>query len=151
MMRNINNRNRTNMWVILFLLAIIAILAILLVGANGKESSSNNLFVSRLRNELNSALSKTNQISLQGGSSTSNTLGQVRQHLYAAKVINQLSVSARNGYILPDKAFDDLISLVEQIDASVQAGHKYLDQQNRLREAIQQCIDLLSESLGGMP
>ena len=93
---------------------------------------------SKLRSEMQSAVSSVNSLSRLGASSTSSMLGKIRQYVHGMEVINDLNVGMYGevGRLYPQSVFDNIYSIIDTYDAKLTSGQKVSDTLTTLSEAI---------------
>jgi len=107
---------------------------------------------SKLRSEVQSAVSCVNSLSRLGASSTSSMLGKIRQYVHGMEVINDLNVGMYGevGRLYPQSVFDQVYSIIEEYDARLSSGQKVNDALTSLSEAINELSDMTNTLLNGI-
>ena len=95
---------------------------------------------SKLRSEMQSAVSSVNSLSRLGASSSSAMLGRVRQYVHGVEVINELNVGVYGdvGRLYPQSMFDSIYSVIEEYEARLSSGQKVNDTLAALSEAVEE-------------
>ncbi len=132
-----SNRYRPVLVILLVLLAAFLIFKVAGIGGmdEGNFAEQRN---SKLRSEMQQAVTCVNSLSPQGGSSTSGILGKVRQYVHGMEVINDLNVSVYGevGRLFEQSTFDSIYSIIESYEAKLSSGQAVNTSLNDLREAI---------------
>ena len=107
---------------------------------------------SKLRSEVQSAVSGVNSLSRLGASSTSSMLGKIRQYVHGMEVINDLNVGMYGevGRLYPQSVFDSIYSIIEEYDAKLTSGQKVNDSLTALSEALNQLSEMTNSLLNGL-
>lgn len=107
---------------------------------------------SKLRSEVQSAVSNVNSLSRLGASSTSSVLGRVRQYVHGVEVINDLNVGMYGevGRLYPQSVFERIYSIIEEYDAKLSSGQKVNDSLTALSEAINELSTMTSTLISGL-
>ena len=107
---------------------------------------------SKLRGEVQSAVSSVNSLSRLGASSTSSMLGKIRQYVHGMEVINDLNVGMYGevGRLYPQSVFDRIYAIIEEYDARLSSGQKVNDALNSLSEAINELSTMTNTLLNGI-
>ncbi len=123
-----SNRYRPILMIIVIIVAAFVLLR--LVGVGGlSESHFETQRNSKLRSEIQHAVSQTNTLSRLGSTSTSNVLGRVRQYVHGIEVINELNVGmfGEVGRLYQQETFDELYAIIDTYDARLSSGQKVND------------------------
>ncbi len=131
--------NRFRPLIILGLVVVAALLIFRLVGVGGlNEQNFENQRNARIHNEMRSAVQQTNSLSRLGATSTSGTLGRIRQYVHGVEVINELNVSLYGevGRLYKQNYFDDIYAIIDAYDAKLASGQKVNDSLMALTEAV---------------
>lgn len=107
---------------------------------------------SKLRSEVQAAVSGVNSLSRLGASSTSSMLGKIRQYVHGMEVINDLNVGMYGevGRLYPQSVFDSIYSIIEEYDAKLSSGQKVNDSLTALSEAVNQLSAMTTTLLTGL-
>ena len=144
-----SNRYRPFLIILAVILAAFLLLKLLGVGGinEGNFESQRN---AKLRSEMQHAVSTTNSLSRLGATSTSSTLGRIRQYVHGIEVINDLNVGMYGevGRLYAQSVFDNIYAILEAYDAKLSTGQKVNDSLTALTEAIEQLNALTSAVLG---
>lgn len=107
---------------------------------------------SKLRSEVQAAVSGVNSLSRLGASSTSSMLGKIRQYVHGMEVINDLNVGMYGevGRLYPQSVFDGIYSIIEEYDAKLSSGQKVNDSLTALSEAVNELSTMTTTLLTGL-
>ena len=105
----------------------------------------------RLRSEVQHAVSNVNSLSRLGASSTSAMLGRIRQYVHGVEVLNDLNVGMYGeiGRLYDQSVFDNIYSIIEAYDAKLASGQQVSDTLTSLSEAVNQLSDMTTAMLDG--
>ena len=135
--------------IIVLIIAVVIILKLVGVGSldEGNYERQRN---AQLRSEVQNAVTQVNTLSRLGATSTSNTLGKIRQYVHGAEVINDLSVSMYGevGRLYKQSVFDNLYVIIDQYDANLSTGQKVHESLTTLSEAVAELNALTLELIG---
>ncbi|MCI5955903.1 MAG: hypothetical protein MRZ54_02845 [Clostridiales bacterium] len=144
--------NRYKPIVIIVLVLLAAFLIFKLAGVGGiNEGNFETQRNTRLRSEVQHAITSVNSLSRLGASSTSAMLGRIRQYVHGVEVINDLNVGMYGeiGRLYAQSVFDSIYSIIEEYDAKLASGQKVNDSLAALSEAIEQLSNLTTALLDG--
>ncbi len=144
--------NRYKPIIIIVLVLLAAFLIFKLAGVGGiNEGNFEAQRNTRLRSEVQHAISSVNSLSRLGASSTSAMLGRIRQYVHGVEVINDLNVGMYGeiGRLYEQSVFDGIYTIIEGCDAKLASGQKVNDSLNSLSEAIEQLSSLTTALLDG--
>ncbi len=133
---------RSNRWqpIVIIAVLIIAVVLILKLAGVGSLDVANyeRQRDSRLRAETQSALTQVNSLSRLGATSTSSTLGKIRQFVHGIEVINTLNISMYGevGRLYQDSVFDGIYAIIDQYEANLSSGQKVNESLTLLTEAV---------------
>ncbi len=134
------------------IVAVIVILKLVGVGSldEGNYERQRN---ARLRSETQNAVTQVNTLSRLGATSTSNTLGKIRQYVHGVEVINDLNINMYGevGRLYPQDTFDHIYSVIDQYDSNLNMGQKVNETLNTLNEAITALNTFTLELIGATP
>ncbi len=145
---------RSNRWqpILIIAVLIIAVVVILkLVGVGsldvGNYERQRN---TRLRSEIQGAVTQVNSLSRLGATSTSNTLGKIRQYVHGVEVLNDLNISMYGevGRLYQQSVFDDIYTIIDQYESNLSTGQKVNETLNLLTEAVTE-LNTLTLSVTG--
>jgi hypothetical protein len=148
------NVMRSHRWqpVVAIVLIIIAVVVILkLVGVGSlDESNYERQRNARLRSESQNAVTQVNTLSRLGATTTSNTLGKIRQYVHGLEVLNELNISMYGevGRLYAQSSFDHVYTIIDQYDANLSTGSKVNETLNALNEAINELNTLTLGLIG---
>ncbi len=122
------------------LLLLVAVIGLGIFGGNAMkyQSSAHNLFVRKLQVECSTALQLCNTLSRTAGSSSSSTLGKIRQHIYSMQTINDLNVglSGSSGWLVQETYFSNLYSMLDEYETKLITGMTTGDYQTKLLQTL---------------
>jgi hypothetical protein len=92
----------------------------------------------RLNDEVQYAVDQVNTLSRLGATSTSNTLGKIRQYVHGAELINDLNIGMYGevGRLYKQIVFDTIYTLIDQYDANLSTGQKVNESLALLSDAV---------------
>jgi hypothetical protein len=121
---------------VLSIVLVIAVVILAILGGNAMrfEGKEQALYRERMRSEAGSAITQVNNLSRTGGSTTTNLLGKLRQHVYAMQTLQQIHVGLRgNGQqILDASVFDSIYTVIDTFDQKLQTGQQTKEPQTQL-------------------
>lgn len=145
-----SHRYRPILVILLVLLAAFLIFKLSGVGgiSEGNFEAQRN---TRLRSEVQHAVSSVNSLSRLGASSTSAMLGRIRQYVHGVEVLNDLNVGMYGeiGRLYQQSVFDSIYAIIEEYDARLASGQKVNDTLTSLSEAVTQLSDMTYQLLDG--
>lgn len=145
-----SHRYRPILVILLVLLAAFLIFKLSGVGgiSEGNFEAQRN---TRLRSEVQHAVSSVNSLSRLGASSTSAMLGRIRQYVHGVEVLNDLNVGMYGeiGRLYQQSVFDSIYTIIEEYDARLASGQKVNDTLTSLSEAVTQLSDMTYQLLDG--
>ena len=132
-----SSRLRPVLVIVLVLLAAFLIFKLAGVGGlnEGNFEAQRN---SKLRSEVQHAVSSVNSLSRLGSSTTSGMLGRIRQYVHGVEVINDLNVGLYGevGRLYPQSTFDSIYAIIEEYEAKLSSGQKVSDSLMSLSDAV---------------
>lgn len=135
----VNRSSRLKPILMILLVLVAAFLIFKAAGVGGiNEGNFEAQRNSKLRSEVQSAVSSVHSLSRLGASSTSSVLGKIRQYVHGMEVINDLNVGMYGevGRLYPQSVFDNIYSIIDTYDARLTSGQKVNDTLNSLTEAV---------------
>lgn len=145
-----SHRYRPILVILLVLLAAFLIFKLSGVGgiSEGNFEAQRN---TRLRSEVQHAVSCVNSLSRLGASSTSAMLGRIRQYVHGVEVLNDLNVGMYGEIyrLYQQSVFDSIYAIIEEYDARLASGQKVNDTLTSLSEAVTQLSDMTYQLLDG--
>lgn len=119
---------------ILLLAAAAVVLAILGSLAMGFENHEQSYYQEHMRSEAAAAYSQVNSLSRTGGSTTTNILGKLRQHVYAMETLQSIHVALRGekARLVEDSVFQSIYSAIDTFDTKLQTGQQTKEPQTQL-------------------
>jgi hypothetical protein len=127
--------------VLMLVLAVAVVVLVILGGrAMSFEQREQSLFGDRMRSEAGQALTLVNSLSRTGGSTTTNMLGKLRQHVYAMESIQAVHTTLRgkNTQIVEEDAFTAIYTVIDTFDSKLQTGQQ-------TKEPLAQLLELLTD------
>lgn len=122
------------------LLLLVAVIGLGIFGGKAMkyQSSAHDLFVRKLQVECSTALQLCNTLSRTAGSSSSSTLGKIRQHIYSMQTINDLNVglSGASGWLVQETYFSNLYSMLDEYETKLITGMTTGDYQTQLLQTL---------------
>lgn len=135
--------------IVVLIIAVVVILKLVGVGSldEGNYERQRN---ARLRSETQNAVTQVNALSRLGATSTSNTLGKIRQYVHGVEVVNDLNISMYGevGRLYQQSVFDSIYAIIDQYDANLSTGQKVNEALTALSEAVAVLNALTLELLG---
>lgn len=135
-------------WILWLILAAVVCAAIVIVSSSTgtKDKVFDRQRDIRLRSEAQRAVSSVNSLSSLGASSSSGTLGKIRQYIHGMELIDEISVGihGESGRIYPQSMFDEAFSIIDEYDTRLSTGQKITETLDTLRgsvEALSQYTD----------
>mgnify|MGYP001413595118 CR=1 FL=1 len=145
---------RSHRWqpILVIVILIIAVVVVLkLVGVGSlDEANYERQRNARLRSEVQNAVTQVNTLSRLGATTTSNTLGKIRQYVHGAEVINNLNISMYGevGRLFQQSLFDDIYDIIDEYDSNLSTGSKVNETLTLLTEAVTELNTLTLEVTG---
>ncbi len=99
-------------------------------GVSGIDSSTfQNLVESQIRSEMELATSTANTLSRLGATTTSPTLGKIRQYVHGIEIANQFSVSVYGevGRLIQADMFSQVYAAIDAYDTKLVSGSSVSD------------------------
>ena len=127
-------RQQLSKVLLLLLVAAIVILAILGGNAMSFAAKEQSQYNERMSSEANLAITQVNNLSRTGGSTTTNLLGKLRQHVYAMETLQDVHAALRgNGQrVVDDSLFDAIYTVIDTFDLRLQTGQQTKEPQTQL-------------------
>lgn len=145
---------RSNRWqpIVVIAVLIIAVVVILKLAGVGSLDVGNyeRQRNTRLRSETQNAITQVNTLSRLGATTTSNTLGKIRQYVHGVEVINDLNISMYGevGRLYQQAVFDQIYAIIDQYDANLSTGQKVNEALAQLTEAVSE-LNTLTLAIAG--
>lgn len=137
--RNVMRSHRYQPILILAVI-VIAIVVVLKLAGVGSLNETNYLQQrnTRLRSEVQNAVKQVSTLSRLGATTTSNTLGVVRQYVHGVEVINELNISMYGevGRLYKQSIFDNIYDIIDAYDYNLSTGTKVNEALTSLTEAV---------------
>ncbi len=107
------------------------------------NANTHTVLVARLQNEVSQAKTSSDQLTGTGGSKISSLIATVRQHVYAARVLNEMStgIYGPGNVLVQDALINDCITVLNSCDRGVQTGSVLTGVFAELRVAITKLYD----------
>lgn len=140
--RGYNTVMKSNRYRPILIILLVLLAAFLLFKAAGVGGLDEDNFVeqrnSKLRSEVQQAVSCVNSLSRLGSSSTSGMLGKIRQYVHGVEVINDLNVSMYGevGRLYSQTTFDSIYAIIETYEARLSSGQSVNTALTELSEAV---------------
>ena len=137
--------HRSRPFLVILLLILAGYLVFRLIsGGNLDVANFESQRNTKLRSEMQHALSQTNSLSNLGAASTSGALGRIRQYVHGMEVINDLNVSMYGtvGRLYEQSTFDSIYTIIDGFDAKLSSGVKVNDSVAMLRSAMDELNNL---------
>lgn len=133
-------KNRIRTGVTLALLAALIALTIYSTSAVIYRNDSQELIVSYMRGECNSAVSLVNTLSRTAGANSSAVLGKIRGHVYAIENLNNMYKALNGRELIPQIRFDGIYKLIDDYSDKLITGMSTGDMQSLLLGEVQGLI-----------
>lgn len=121
---------------VLLLLLVLAVVVLGILGGNAMrfEAKEQTLYREHMRSEAGQAISQVNNLSRTGGSTTTNLLGKLRQHVYAMQTMQEMHVALRGNsqQTVEPSLFDTIYTVIDTFDARLQTGQQTKEPQTQL-------------------
>ena len=137
--RNVMRSNRWQPILVIVVLIAIVFLVLKMAGVGSlNEGNYERQRNTRLRSEAQNAVTQLNTLSRLGATSTSNTLGKIRQYVHGLEVMNDLNISMYGevGRLYEQSVFDTTYAVIDQYESNLSTGQKVNETLNSLSEAI---------------
>lgn len=140
--RGYNTVMKSNRYRPILIILLVLLAAFLLFKAAGVGGLDEDNFVeqrnSKLRSEVQQAVSCVNSLSRLGSSSTSGMLGKIRQYVHGVEVINDLNVSMYGevGRLYSQTTFNSIYAIIETYEARLSSGQSVNTSLTELSEAV---------------
>lgn len=136
------NRIRTAVTVVLLL----AVIGVTVYSANAViyRNASQELIVSYMRSECNSAVTQVNSLSRTAGTNSSAVLGRVRGHIYALETLNEMYTALNSRSLIPPEVFDGIYKLLDEYADKLITGMTTGDMQSMLLSEVQGLMSYLN-------
>ena len=149
--RNVMRSHRWQPVVVIVLIIIAVVIVLKLVGVGSlDEGNYERQRNARLRSEAQNAVTQVNTLSRLGATSTSNTLGKIRQYVHGLEALNELNISMYGevGRLFQQSVFDTVYTIIDQYDLNLSTGSKVNESLNSLSEAVNQLYSLTLAQIG---
>lgn len=131
---------RRRVQTIFTMLLLAAVIALAIFGGNALryQAAAHELFVQKIQTECGNALQLCNTLSRTAGSSSSSTLGKIRQHVYSMQTINDLNVGLEgaSGWMVQESYFSNLYTLLDNYETKLVTGMTTGDYQTQLLQTL---------------
>ena len=145
---------RSHRWqpilVIVVLIAVVFVILKLAGVGSLDETNYTRQRNTRLRSEAQNAVTQVNTLSRLGATSTSNTLGKIRQYVHGVEVINDLNISMYGevGRLYPQAMFDNIYAIIDQYESNLSTGQKVNETLSLLSDAVTELNAFTLELVG---
>jgi len=149
--RNVMRSHRYQPVIVIILIVIAVVVILKLVGVGSlDEGNYERQRNARLRSEVQNAVSQVNTLSRLGATTTSNTLGKIRQYVHGVEVLNELNISMYGevGRLFQQAVFDNIYTIIDQYDSNLSTGSKVNESLTLLSEAVTTLSDSTLELIG---
>jgi len=152
--RNVMRSHRYQPIIILVVIVAAVLVVMKLAGVGSlNENNYEQQRNSRLRSEVQNAVTQANTLSRLGATTTSNTLGKIRQYVHGAEVINELNISMYGevGRLFLQSVFDNIYDIIDAYDSNLSTGSKVNESLSSLTDAVGGLNTLTLAIIGGSP
>lgn len=125
--RNVMRSHRWQPVVVIVLIVIAVVIILKLVGVGSlDEGNYERQRNARLRSEAQNAVTQVNTLSRLGATSTSNTLGKIRQYVHGLEALNELNISMYGevGRLFQQSVFDTIYTIIDQYDLNLSTDRR---------------------------
>ncbi len=145
--RNSRSRQQQTLLLLVVLVLLIVCVALAYVYSTASRINANtrSVVIARMQAEVTQAKTSAYQLSQTGGSMTASMIAIVRQHVYAAHTINEMTagIYGAGNVLVGESYINSCISLLGDCDEGLQGGVPLADTFTKLRTAID---DLLKQA-----
>ena len=133
-------RNRIKNILILLLVAALATMTAVALPAVRSRSASRTLYISRMQNEIATAVRLTTSLSRNAGANSAAILAQIRSNIYTIGVINDISIGQEgaDGRLIQEEQITTLQSAIDNylafLTTGMDTGEYQTNLQNNLNE-----------------
>ena len=133
-------RNRIKNILILLLVAALATMTAVALPAVRSRSASRTLYISRMQNEIATAVRLTTSLSRNAGANSAAILAQIRSNIYTIGVINDISIGQEgaDGRLIQEEQITTLQSAIDDylafLTTGMDTGEYQTNLQNNLNE-----------------
>ena len=120
----VSARNKVLLIVTAVLLVLVIFLGIRSISLSSFRSQAENSFYHSLSSDAAAAISVANRLDSTTSSTTSNTLGLVRQYVYSMKQVNQMCSGLTGKTYIPQDAFTALEKDLDDYQLLIQGNKK---------------------------
>lgn len=145
------SRSRQQQTLVLLLLLALAIacisLAIAYSGAARANANTRQELINRMQAEVNQAQQRAYQLSQTSGSKIESMIATVRQHVYAARTINEMTsaIYGPGNVLVSETLINNCVADLDQCDQKLQTGSVLTDTYTSLRTHIDALLEEVSE------
>ncbi len=127
-------RQKLTQAALVILVIAVVVLGIVAQNALGFVGREQTQYSERMRSEVAQAITQVNSLSRTGGSTTTNMLGKIRQHVYAMEVIQNIHVALRgtSARLVEESAFKEIYTVIDVFDDKLQTGQQTKEPQSQL-------------------
>lgn len=136
-------RRRRQLQIITALCIILAIACVSLLIAYSRTSKQSNnthdMLVAKIQLETSNARSRADKLSQTSGSNTAASISLTRQHVYAVKMLNELTagIYGAGTYLVDSTKIEDCLRLLDDCDTKHAAGLVLTTTYTSLRNAVE--------------
>jgi len=137
--RNVMRSHRYQPILILIIIIIAVVVILKMVGVGSlDEGNYERQRNARLRSEMQNAVTHVNTLSRLGATTTSNSLGKIRQYVHGVEVLNELNISMYGevGRLYQQTVFDTIYNTIDLYDSNLSTGSKVNETLTSLTEAV---------------
>ena len=144
------SRSRQQLTFILLLVLALAIACISLTvaysGAARANANTRQELINRIQAEVNQARQRAYQLSQTGGSKSESMVAMVRQHVYAARTINEMTsaIYGAGNVLVTETLINNCVADLDQCDQKLQTGSVTTDTYTSLRTNIDALLEDVS-------
>jgi len=134
---------------LLFLLVLVIVsvaLAISYSGAMRANANTRRVLVMRMQTEVSNARTRATQLLPTGGSKTESMVALVRQHVYAARAVNEMTsgIYGAGSVLVNEALINHCVEYLDDCDKKIQTGAVVTETYNQLSIAIDSLYEQVS-------
>ena len=139
-------RNRIKNILILLLVAALAAMTAVALPAVRSRSASRTLYISRMQNEIATAVRLTTSLSRNAGANSAAILAQIRSNIYTIGVINDISIGQEgaDGRLIQEEQITTLQSAIDNYLAFLTTGMDTGEYQTNLQNSLNELQVIIS-------
>jgi len=145
-----SSASKTQQTILLLLLLALTIvcigLAIVYSSASRANANTHRVLISQIQIEVSSARTRAAQLLPTGGSRTEAMVATVRQHVYAARTINEMAarIYGAGNVLVHEMYINNCVELLDECDRRMQTGRVVTDTFDELSSAIELLYEQVS-------